>query len=302
MRKKKRSDVSQEEIDRYVQEYAEVFSEYRWDRIGNMDETPFNFVFLRGVVLAEKGKEEVAAQLPEDYRKTFTTIATIRADGHKFPPIFLAQGKTIKCTSQFSEMKSPETDYELYFSPGGNTDENVMLHYLTLYSQWMKNEPCVLILDRYTSHVTEEVKLKAEGLKIRLVFIPTSATETFQPLDSRIFGMVKSIAAAKFNDRAFEEHTAYTKSEAADLFIEAWKQVKSHHIINAWDKCEKFGEEVSDKEEEDDQDFQAQEEEEYEEEDIGDVDEEDLILIQENKHEERRNRGRITPPRPYQTK
>ena len=162
----------------------------------------------------------------------------------------------------------------------------------------MNNEPCALILDRYTSHVTDEVKIKAQQLNIRLVYIPTSATETFQPLDSRIFGMLKSIASSKFDDKAFEEHTAYSKSEAADLFIDAWRHITSEHIINAWDNCEKFGEEIAHEfPEEEDKNYEITEEEEFEEEDIGSIDEDDLLLLQENIQTERRNKGRITPPR-----
>ena len=301
MRKKKRSDINQEEVDEYITSYKEIFTEYHWSRIGNMDETPFNFVFLRGCVLAEKGTENVSAQLPDDYRKSFTVISTVSADGHKFPPIFLAQGKTTKCTNQFSEMKSDPATYELFFSPGGNTDESVMIHYLNLFHHWMNREPSALILDRYSSHVTDAVKLKAQQLNIRLVYIPTSATDQFQPLDARIFGVVKSIASSKFDDHAFDKRDAYSKSEAADLFIECWRQVSSQTVIDAWNMCEHFGEDnsmISD--DNDDDSFSEYDiEEEDEEEDEAEYDSEDLVVIEEHQKEERARKGRITPPRRY---
>ena len=267
-----------------------------------MDETPFNYVFLRGRVLAEKGKEEVDAQLPEDYRKSFTVIATIRSDGHKFPPVFLAQGKTMRATNQFSDMNSNENEYELFYSEGGNTDEKAMLHYLDLFSQWMNGEASALILDRYSSHMTDAVQMKAQRLNIRLVYIPTSATEKFQPLDARIFGIVKSMAASKFDDHVFETQDAYTKSQAADLFLQCWNRISSSTVIDAWDLCELFGvEDREDFESDDDENESSFDEgpsEETDEEEWDErLDEDDLVVIQETRIEERRNRSRLTPPK-----
>ena len=132
MRKKKRSSINIEEVAEYSREYSEVLTALPWSRVLNMDETPFNFVFLRGEVLAEKGAESVQAELPDDYRKSFTVIATITADGGKFPPLFLATGKTKVSHRQFAEMKSSDSDYFIYHSPGGRTNEDVMEFYFSL--------------------------------------------------------------------------------------------------------------------------------------------------------------------------
>ena len=83
---------------------ADVFASYPCDSILNMDEKTWIFVFLRGEVLAEKGSEEVKAQLPDDYRKQFTVVATICANGNKYPPLFLAHGRTERCHQQFDGM------------------------------------------------------------------------------------------------------------------------------------------------------------------------------------------------------
>ena len=70
----------------------------------NMDEISCNFVFLRGEVLAEKGREELKAKLHDDHRKQFTVVVTICANGNKCPLLFLAHGKTEKCHQQFDGM------------------------------------------------------------------------------------------------------------------------------------------------------------------------------------------------------
>ena len=66
---------------------------------------------IKRKVLAECRTEEVAAQLPNDYRQSFTAISTISADGSKFPPVFLAKGKTNQCHKQFDGMKSTPSSY-----------------------------------------------------------------------------------------------------------------------------------------------------------------------------------------------
>lgn len=55
-----------------------------------------------------------------------------------------------------------------------------------------KKEPCALVIDRYRAHLTKKVKKLAKKLQIELIFVPTNGTSEFQPLDSWIFGILKS--------------------------------------------------------------------------------------------------------------
>ena len=215
-----------------------IFKSYPRNRIGNMDETSWHFVYLRGKVLANKGVEEVSATLPADYRSCFTVIATILADGTKLPPVFLAQGKTSECHSQFSEMESDTDKYELYHSPGKNTNDHTMIWYLHKYHEWMGNEASALFLDRYTSHVSASTKECAQNLQIELVYIPRSATEKYQPLDKGVFGVMKSAAAAECNDKLFDEQECFTKSESADVFVRHWEKLRTPTIKEAWSKTD----------------------------------------------------------------
>ena len=176
MRKNKRSTIDQREVDLYTQEICEVFRDYPKQRIANADETAWNYVFKRGEVLAMTGKEEVDARLPDDYKKSFTVISTITADGGKLPPVFLATGKTYRCHQQFEGMETDPQEYEIFHSPGGNTDEQTMIFYLKKFHQWMNSQPSALVVDRYPSHISETVFDTAQMLGIRLVLIPTSAT------------------------------------------------------------------------------------------------------------------------------
>ena len=249
IRGKKRSDVSESEVGNFRLKRQEIFDSFPRNRIANMDETSWHFVFARGHVLAECGTEEVAATLPEDKRASFTTIATILADGSKCKPLFLAQGKTSRCHQQFADMVSETDLFEVFHSPGKNTDDEVMEYYLRLFHGWMNKEPSALFLDQYTSHISESTKRIADELQITLVFIPRSATEMYQPLDRVIFGVLKSSAAAEYDEKFFADDAAFTKSEAADLFVRLWYKLRQSTVLSAWTKTsfeeEEEGEEES---------------------------------------------------------
>lgn len=296
MRTKKRTIIDEAEVEQYAREYAEIFANIPWNRILNMDETAWQYVFCRGQALAEKGAEEVQAQLPDDFRLTFTVIATISADGGKFPPLFLASGKTNICHRQFDGMESDVHEYELFHSQGGNTDDEVMIFYLETVHKWMKKQPCALILDQYPSHVSQSTKEKAAELKIRLVYIPTSATQLFQPLDLRVFGTLKSMASSEFDDHVFKHDKGFMKPEAADLYIRCWKKLTHEFIVSAWT----FGEEDSDEDDDDsntDSDFKDYDSdynsyEEFDDDDDSDVELEMRLMKKGTKS------PILTPPRP----
>ena len=244
-------------------------------------------------MLAITGKEEVDAQLPDDYRKSFSVLATIGADGKKYPPVFIAKGKTNASEKQFDGMTSEPERYVLSHSEGGNTDEFVMISYLRKVHEWVQRENCALILDRYPSHQTEAVKNEAQKLGITLIYIPTSATELYQPLDRRIFGALKSKASSKFSDHAFSTQSEYTKAQAADLFLVCWNELMPELILSAWRLCENEEEDVAD------EDFQPFDDNEEEEEDIGELDDDDLFIITNADKEKRQAKSRLTPPRPW---
>lgn len=234
MRKKKRSDIDEKDVSRYTDEILDAIKSYDKDKIYNMDETPWNFTYRRGKVLSYRATEEVKAELPEDIKKQFTVISTIASNGNKFPPIFLATGTTIRCENQFADMTSNVKDYFLYHSESGKTNDDVMKFYLRKLQEWTDHKDCVLVLDQYPSHISGSTKDFADELNIRLIYIPVSATDVYQPLDKYIFGILKSQASSRIDDKSFEFQTAITKSEAADLFVSLWNDLRIRNVLKAW--------------------------------------------------------------------
>lgn len=272
MRKKKRSEINKKEVKNYSKEIYDALLNYKKELIFNMDETAWNFVYKRGEVLAEVGNEEVDAQLPDDIKKCFTVISTISASGDKYPPIFLATGTTNRCEKQFEGMQSDDNQYYINHGKAGKTTDEVMKFYLKIiHKKWAKKQKCVLVLDQYPSHISDSTKMAAIRYKIKLIFIPVSATDKYQPLDKYIFGIMKSQASSYFDEKAFQYQDAMTKPEAADLFIKLWNGLQMKHILKAWDCSYPKNEE----EEENGDHGERKNEEEDEEEEDEEEDEED---------------------------
>ena len=113
------------------------------------------------------------------------------------------------------------------------TNDDVMVFYLRKIRE-LVGEPCALILDQYAAHVSETTKRTAEECNIRLVYIPVSGTDVYQPLDLRVFGALKSAACSMIYDKIFETDGSLTKPQAADLFVKIWKKMNINVIKSAW--------------------------------------------------------------------
>ena len=163
-----------------------------------------------------------------------------------------------------------------------------MIDYLRLVNRWMNGRLTVLVLDRYSAHVTTEVKEEAGRNNIRLVFVPTSGTDKYQPLDKRVFGVIKSKYASKCDDQLFEFDNGPDKSKAADLFLDCWKELSEQTILSAWDLDESSSEEEGDT---DDYILDYSGNEEEDDKLRGEIDEEELILTNKQMKEP------LTPPR-----
>ena len=231
IRSKKREEVDQSQVELFITEVNNIIEYLPLNRIFNMDETPVNFVFLHGKVLANVG-DQVTAHLPNDFKQSFTAICTISLDCKLFPTIFLATGKTDLCHRQFDGIET-RYPYKIMHS-GGNTSTDVMFDYLELLHDWANKEPCALLIDQYRSHITSPVVAKASKLNIELIYVPKSGTDKYQPLDRRVFGAVKAKYAMKVADRIFENSTPISKPEAASCFIRAWNTVSLATLITAW--------------------------------------------------------------------
>jgi hypothetical protein len=81
-----------------------------------------------------------------------------------------------------------------------------------------------------------------EDLNIEIYYIPASATNVFQPLDRRVFGILKSQARRLFHRRVNENHLHWrTKSEACEDLMTAWAPLSHKVLLAGWDLYDEEG-------------------------------------------------------------
>ena len=84
----------------------------------------------------------------------------------------------------------------------------------------------------HSSHRTEIVKELAKNLDVLLHFIPPGATDELQPLDRRVFGVLKATARRLFRERPTESRNK--RQACADLRL-AWECLGVDTLEEAWE-------------------------------------------------------------------
>jgi hypothetical protein len=112
-----------------------------------------------------------------------------------------------------------------------------MYHYFAILRQELYREgPLIVILDAYAAHRSPEVREIAGVWEIQLVFIPPGCTDKLQPLDRRVFGVLKSYARRLWRKQYRESGCAKTtRSMMAGNPCEAWRRITVRLIQEAWD-------------------------------------------------------------------
>ncbi|MBS1736810.1 MAG: hypothetical protein JSS98_09455 [Bacteroidetes bacterium] len=83
---------------------------------------------------------------------------------------------------------------EKHYTKDGWVNEQIMLVILENIHKHSKDKNSTLILDQYSSHITEKIKDESKKKNIHLIYVPVGQTGKFQPLDVGINGPLKSSA------------------------------------------------------------------------------------------------------------
>lgn len=220
---------------RYVKEYkiklAQAINRYGYDYVYNMDETAVRVVNNATRTAAPIGVEQVLIHSDVKEKEAFTAIGTCSRN-RTFPLILLAKGFTERCCEKFKARGATEV------WPTKTTkawmNEHIMLRYLQhLHDKIANKEPCALVLDSFKAHCTKEVIQEAKRLDIELIYVPTNGTGEFQPLDRRIFGILKSKLRSLAGTRLFSGPKRF-EMIFKDL-IKSWAEIEPENLISAWD-------------------------------------------------------------------
>jgi hypothetical protein len=86
------------------------------------------------------------------------------------------------------------------------------------------------------------VKRLVEDLNIEIHYIPVGATDVLQPLDRRVFGVLKGQARRLFHRRVSEDYLhRCTKSEACEDLMVAWAHLSREDLLRSWDLYDEKG-------------------------------------------------------------
>ena len=97
----------------------------------------------------------------------------------------------------------------------------------------MDNNNFALILDVYKSNINKYVKREAKKLGIKLIFVPASGTSLFQPLDIKIFGIVKEKLIKMEKENPIEMNKDRFKT-IKNRMISTFKDLTNKSIDEAW--------------------------------------------------------------------
>jgi len=108
-----------------------------------------------------------------------------------------------------------------------------MENYLKWLHEKMDKKPFALVLDCFRAHIDEKVKKLANDLTIELIIVPACGTGIYQPLDRKIFGIVK----AKLRARELHNRTIQSKEDDAnrysiirEMLEQIWGEIKEEAL------------------------------------------------------------------------
>jgi hypothetical protein len=230
----RRPVVSEDAIATFQAQLQDALDHTNHDNVINCDETQWLICQPSTKTVVETGVESCQVYLDCDPKSGFTIMAAITASYKKLPLFFIAKGLTVTCERQFK--LPPSEDYRVSHSPSGWMSQQPFCDYLHFLNEIRQGENIKLVLDQYTVHISAESRRLASELNIDLITIPRGGTGRFQPLDRRIFGIMKSKGRSKW-DRMTSQQQAVKQNKhfAAELALEAWTEITQTNMIAAWD-------------------------------------------------------------------
>jgi hypothetical protein len=182
---------------------------------------------------AETNTDSVHALIEGNDKDNFTALATVIASGRRLPLFILATGKTERVErSQIGDVGPHWVSHSL---TGWMTEVTFVDYLHHLRESYPDGSELRLLLDCYSAHRTDAVRATADLLNIRLHFIPPGMTDEFQPLDRRVFGILKSYGKMLFLRRLTTCVGRRTKQNAVQDLMAAWEHLLPTAIEAAWD-------------------------------------------------------------------
>ena len=228
----RRGKIDQTYAKIFVNQVARAILKYGWNKVFNVDESSVRINNGSKTSIAPIGTETVVVDKDRNDKECFTIFGTCNIN-EGLPLIIVSKGKTNKSKLKFKVGKN--TKIILSQNQNGWTNEAVMLEYLEYFhNHFQGNGDCALILDCLAAHRTPAVLEKANSLKIELIFVPANGTAIYQPLDRRLFGILKSKLRSMAGSTTLSGKSRY--EEITKNLLEAWDSIKNNEkaLTSAW--------------------------------------------------------------------
>jgi hypothetical protein len=235
---KRRPNVEETDVETFTARMKRILHEHDRDTVFNMDETSWKQLNIGSRTIAKTGVEAVKCHFQGDTKTCLTAVATVNAAGEKLPLWVLCRGTTTGCETRYrshTDIDKAITQGKLMLSHqvNGWSDDTIVNEYLRWLRRQNGRRHVVLLWDIFPSHRSNDTKSLAARLEIQLEFVPPGMTGECQPLDRRIFGILKGRARSRFN-RMCCQHVNPSMEDSVGMLVEAWSTIDQDIILAAW--------------------------------------------------------------------
>ena len=241
---RRRTAPNDEKVAEFLLDMDVAFVQLPENLIFNVDETCWRLINGPVKTLAVVGQEEVVVETACDPKSDITVIAAVSKAGDRLALYILGKGTTKRCLEKYYRspvLRKHFASHSIIFdySPSGWSDREVMIRYLSWLRDFAGQRIIHVLWDVHASHRHGDVRQWAAQHDVGLTFIPPGQTGTWQPLDRRVFGDLKSRAQDLLNEsvlhEAFEDHDMF---RAISVLVKAWELLTSDAIRKAWNHFE----------------------------------------------------------------
>lgn len=220
-------------IDNFINDIRLLLDNVDHSHIINIDETAVFLAPKNIKIWHSKGQDDVSVPVGFNVKERVTALCAISADGAKHKIQFVAKGVTPEVIE--TQLVDVYPHMATFSEKGWSTNHTIYEYLNYIKSLFNDNEEIHVILDIYSAHRSEETKEAAKELGITLHYIPAGYTDMYQPLDVKIFAIIK--AYIKHMLRMFlREGKQMTKADACRNMIRAWEKLEPARIQEAFEE------------------------------------------------------------------
>ena len=219
--RKATKEYTVEELNSFLTDCKKECDKVGEENFYNTDEMKCNNINVSNKTIHIKGKDNAKINVNGNEKEGVSTILTVSANGKILKPIIIAKGKTKTSLNKYNL-----TDDAIgCFSNNGWTNVGIMKLVIDSVSEHSNGKDACLLLDQYSSHCSEIIKIHALTKKVKLLYVPKGYTYKLQPLDVGINGIIKQKNKASW--RAEKIKNPNLKITNADAMMHLMLTIKS---------------------------------------------------------------------------